>query len=209
MKPKSSDRPAAAPTSADEALLELVQRQSFGYFWDFAHPGSWMARDRGYSNGTVRNDLALGGTGFGIMAMIVAVERGWIARDDAVSRLLRMLAYLGKADSYQGVFPHFLDGATGKEMPLWDDNAGSDIVETSYLVAGFCVCQVFDRKSASENKLRAGIANLWENANWSCHTKDGGPIHWHLRPGRPQAQGRWLERMPDYLCASLVAHLSY
>jgi hypothetical protein len=205
MKHTPTHRPAAANGSADEALLELVQRQSFGYFWDFAHPGSGMAYDRGRSDGTVENDLlAVGGTGFGIMAMIVAVERGWIAREDAVSRLLKMLAYLRKADSYQGVFPHFLDGATGKEMPLWDDNAGSDIVETSYLVAGFlCARQYFDHKSAAENKLRAEISSLWENANWNCHTKDGGPIYWHLRPDglRHKVDG-WNECLITYVLAA-------
>ena len=206
MKPTPSHRPTAATGGgADEALLDLVQRQSFGYFLDFAHPESGMARDRGRSDGTVENDLlAVGGTGFGIMATIVAAERGWISRDDAVARLLKMLDYLGKADSYNGVFPHFLDGATGKEMPLWADNAGSDIVETSYLAAGFlCARQYFDRDNAAENKLRAGVASLWENVNWNCHTKDGSALHWHWTPdGLRQKVEGWNECLITYVLAA-------
>jgi hypothetical protein len=205
MNPTPSQRPAATGGGASEALLDLVQRQTFGYFWDFAHPESGMARDRGRSDGTAENDLlAVGGTGFGIMAMIVAVERGWITRDDAVARLLKMLGYLHKADSYNGVFPHFLDGATGKEMPLWDDNAGSDIVETSYLIAGFlCARQYFDRSSGPERKLRAEIASLWENADWKSHTEDGSALYWHLRPDglRHKIRG-WNECLLTYVLAA-------
>ena len=103
MKPTPSHRPTAATGGARRTPAGFwFSGRSFGYFWDFAHPESGMAHDRGRSDGTVENDLlAVGGTGFGIMAMIVAVERGWIARDDAVARLLKMLDYLGKADSYQ------------------------------------------------------------------------------------------------------------
>lgn len=162
----------------DEALLELVQRQTFRYFWDFAHAGSGMARDRGRSDGTVENDLlAVGGTGFGIMAMIAAAERGWISRDAAVDRLLKILSYLSKADSYNGVFPHFLDGATGKEVAFWADNAGGDLVETAYLVAGFlCARQYFYQNSGPETELRALIASLWESVNWNWHSKDGSAL---------------------------------
>ena len=104
----------------DDALLELVQRQTFGYFWDFAHPKSGMARDRSGPDGGGSSDLlAVGGTGFGIMAMIVAVERGWISRAEAVGRLLDMLDYLKAAEQYHGVFPHYLDGPTGKEVSFW------------------------------------------------------------------------------------------
>ncbi|MBI4723488.1 MAG: beta-glucosidase, partial [Rhodomicrobium sp.] len=84
---------------ADDALLELVQRQTFGYFWDYAHPSSGMARDRGRPDGTAGSDLvALGGTGFGIMAIIVAADRGWIARAEAAGRLLDILGFLSKAE---------------------------------------------------------------------------------------------------------------
>ncbi|MDR2473104.1 MAG: Ig-like domain-containing protein, partial [Tannerella sp.] len=65
------------PRIPDEELLDLVQRQTFRYFWEFGHPVSGMARERTTSNHTVTS----GGTGFGLMATVVAVERGFITRE--------------------------------------------------------------------------------------------------------------------------------
>ncbi len=194
-------------SAADEALLEAVQRQCFGYFWDFAHDPSGMARDRGRSDGTVENDLlAVGGTGFGIMAMIVAAERGWISRQDAVDRLHTILNFLGRAESYYGVFPHYLDGATAKEVSFWADNAGGDIVETSFLVAGFlCARQYFTGESASETALRARIGRLWENVKWNWHAQGTNALHWHWVPEqgvlRQKIRG-WNECLITYVLAA-------
>src|SRR4028119_1503379 len=96
---------------SDSALLELVQKQTFRYFWDFAHPVSGLARERSntaYDYGA--ETTTTGGTGFGIMAIIVAVERGWISRDTAVGHLLKMVGFLAKAERYHGVFPHWMNG---------------------------------------------------------------------------------------------------
>ncbi|MGO8843159.1 MAG: glucoamylase family protein, partial [Methyloceanibacter sp.] len=196
-----------ADGAADEALLDSVQRHSFGYLWDFAHRPSGMARDRGRSDGTVENDLlAVGGTGFGIMAMIVAVERGWILRQAAVDRLVTMLAYLDQAESYHGVFPHFLDGATGKEVSFWADNAGGDIVETSYLVAGFLSArQYFAAENRSEADLRERIARLWENVNWNWHAQDKSALYWHWVPTQKALKQRiegWNECLITYVLAA-------
>ncbi|MGH8721963.1 MAG: glucoamylase family protein, partial [Burkholderiales bacterium] len=118
---------------ADDALLDLVQRQTFRYFWDFAHPVSGLARER--SN--VRPDYGLetvttGGSGFGVMAILVAAERGWIGRQEARDRLLRIVRFLLKADSYHGILPHFLNGETGGTMPFTRKDDGGDLVETSF-----------------------------------------------------------------------------
>lgn len=109
-------RPAAL---SDSALLDLVQRQTFRYFWDFAHPVSGLARERsnesfGYGNEVVTT----GGSGFGIMAIIVATERKWIARDTAARFLLKMVKFLHKADAYHGVFPHWLNDLPAKPFLL-------------------------------------------------------------------------------------------
>ena len=157
--------PEARPRNlGDDALLDLVQRQTFRYFWDFAHPVSGLARER--SN--VRPDYGLetvttGGSGFGVMAIIVAVERGWIARDDALDRLLRMVRFLLRADSYHGILPHFLNGETGRTIPFTRKDDGGDLVETSFLIAGLlCARQYFDRDEPLESELRARIDRLWQ-----------------------------------------------
>ena len=69
------------PHISDDALLDLVQKQTFKYFWDFGHPVSGMARERNSSGDVVTS----GGTGFGIMAIVVAVNRQFISRQDGLT----------------------------------------------------------------------------------------------------------------------------
>src|SRR5262245_13055525 len=109
----------AAPGAAmlaelpDRELIDAVQRQTFRFFWEGAHSGSGLAPDRRATRDGPAHDLvATGGSGFGVMALIVAVERGWIARAEAVERLARMVDLLRRATCYHGVFPHFLNGHT-------------------------------------------------------------------------------------------------
>lgn len=169
----------------DDALLDLVQRQTLRYFWDFAHPACGLARER--SN--LRPEYGLevvttGGTGFGVMAIIVGVARGWIARDQAAQRLLTMVRFLLRADSYHGILPHFLHGDTGKTISFSRKDDGGDLVETAFLLAGLlCARQYFDRDADPENQLRARIGWLWEEAEWSWHTRDrSNVLYWHWSP---------------------------
>ena len=130
---------------SDAALLDLVQRQTLRYFWDFAHPVSGLARERSnvafdYGLETVTS----GGSGFGVMAIVAGVERGWIGRREAVARLLTSVRFLAKAASYHGVFPHFLNGETGRTIPFSRKDDGGDLVETSFLMMGLlCARQYF------------------------------------------------------------------
>src|SRR5579864_8640536 len=91
-------------------LLEIVQRQTFGFFWEGAHPVSALAPDRCTTRQNAIDDkVAIGGSGFGIMAIIVAVERGWVTREAALERLGRMLDLLIAATCYHGAFAHFVN----------------------------------------------------------------------------------------------------
>jgi hypothetical protein len=113
-KDMMSDRKNAALMQrhdiSDDDLMELVQRRTFDYFWDYAHPASGMARDRGGENDSGENILiALGASGGAVMAIIIAVERQWIERQEALQRLSQMLAFLESADCYRGAFPHYLN----------------------------------------------------------------------------------------------------
>src|SRR5580704_19366485 len=89
-------RPAdAADTSiavrknlSDSALLDLTEKQTIGYFWDFGDPVSGMARERSNASFNYGNEVVTtGGTGFGVMALIVGVERKWLGRDTVARRL--------------------------------------------------------------------------------------------------------------------------
>lgn len=169
----------------DSALLDTVQKQTFKYFWDFAHPVSGMARERsniayGYGDEVVTT----GGTGFGVMAIIVATDRKWITRDTAAKHLLRLVNFLLKADSYHGVFPHWMNGATGKTIPFSRKDDGADLVETSYLFEGLlCARQYFNQDNKIETQLRNKIGWLWNDIEWSWFTQGGqNVLYWHWSP---------------------------
>ena len=183
---KQPGKPIQRPVNVtDEALLDLVQKQTFRYFWDFAHPVSGMARERSNSNfGYGHETVTSGGTGFGIMSVIVATERKWISRDTAAKFLLKMVNFLLKADSYHGVFPHWLNGETGKTIPFSRKDDGADLVETSYLFQGLlCARQYFNADNRTEEELRNRIGWLWEGIEWNWFTKGGEEVlYWHWSP---------------------------
>jgi hypothetical protein len=204
-------KPAAARPAdlEDDALLELVQRQTFGYFWDFAHPVSGLARERSNAMyGYGAEVVATGGSGFGAMAILVAAERRWITRADALDRLLRMVKFLYKADSYHGVLPHFLNGETGRTVPFTRKDDGGDLVETSYLIAGLlCARQYFDRDDAKEKELRAWINSLWREVEWDWHTRGGlRVLYWHWSPNHGWSMNLeirgWNESLITYVLAA-------
>ncbi len=178
-------RAQTAPALTDSALVELTQKQTFRYFWDFAHPTSGLARERSNIAYSYGNEVVTtGGSGFGVMAIIVGTERKWITRDQAVERLLKMIRFLSKADSYHGIFPHWLNGETGKTIPFSRKDDGADLVETSYLFQGLlCARQYFNGSDRKEMELRNRINGLWNDAEWNWQTRgDLDLLYWHWSP---------------------------
>ena len=170
---------------SDTALLELVQKQTFNYFWAFAHPVSGMSRERSNTAYDYGDEVVTsGGTGFGVMSVVVAADRKWITRDTAAKFLLKMVKFLGKANAYHGVFPHWLNGATGTTIAFSRKDDGADLVETSYLMQGLlCARQYFNNNSNVENELRNRINGLWNDVEWNWFTKGGEDVlYWHWSP---------------------------
>ena len=211
------------PQPTDDELLDRAQRECLKFFWEFGHPVSFMARDRFVAGDAAQDDIVTsGGTGMGVMAIVVGVERGWIAREAAVDRLTKLLHFvLYTADHFHGVLPHFLSGTTGKVVKFGRKDDGGDIVETSFLVQGFLAArQYFDRDAADERLLRAMIDQLWHDVEWSWHARDGGnALTWHWSPNHGWALNHeihgWNECLityvlaassPDYPIASRAYH---
>ncbi len=169
------------PHIADEELLTLVQRQTFRYFWDFGHPVSGMARERSSSGDIVTT----GGTGFGIMAMIVAIKRQFIDRGAAVSRLLQITRFLkNNATPYHGAFAHWINGTTGRTQPFSEKDNGADLVETSFLFQGLLTARHYFRgENPDEKELRKLITELWEAVEWSWFRRNNEEVlYWHWSP---------------------------
>jgi hypothetical protein len=190
----------------DSALLDVVQRQTVRYFWDFGHPISGMARERSNVAYNYGNEVVTtGGTGFGVMALVVAANRGWIPRDSVAHRLLKMVKFLEKANSYHGVFPHWMDGATGRTIPFGRKDDGADLVETSFLFQGLlCVRQYFNR--SSETELRNRINWLWNDIEWNWFTRDGQEVlYWHWSPNNGWAMNFALKGYNETLITYILA----
>ena len=169
---------------SDSALLDLVQKQTFTYFWDFAHPVSGMARERTNTENYGHETVTTGGTGFGVMGLVVAVERGWVGRDTAARFLRKMVSFLLKADAYHGAFPHWMNGTTGKTIRFSRKDDGADLVETSFLLQGLLVArQYFQQDNPVENELRGKITRIWNDIEWNWFTNGGQEvIYWHWSP---------------------------
>lgn len=180
---------AAAPSPAvqattfdmsDDELLDMVQAYTFRYFWDFAHPVSGLARERNTSPNTV----TMGGSGFGVMAILVGIERGFISREQGLERLLLMTNFLAQADRFHGAFPHWMNGNTGATIPFSAQDNGGDLVETAFLVQGLLAARsYFDQEDASEALLRESITEIWEAVEWDWYRQNNqNVLSWHWSP---------------------------
>tara|TARA_R110002126_G_scaffold291587_1_gene453973 strand:+ start:9398 stop:10735 length:1338 start_codon:yes stop_codon:yes gene_type:complete len=160
-----------------EDLLELVQKTTFKYFWDFAEPNSGLARESSLDDLTV----TIGGSGFGISAFPIAVERGWITRGAAIERMDKILTFLEGAEKYHGAFSHWYYGDTGITREFSSLDNGGDLVETAFLVQGlFIVQQYFSGTTAEESAIRNRIDAIWKNIEWNWYVQPGeNVITWH------------------------------
>ena len=164
----------------DDQLLDMVQRYTFRYFWDHAHPHSGLSRERNTSNNTVTS----GGTGFGLMAIPVGIERGFITRQEGIQRILKMLQFLETADRFHGAWSHWLHGETGTTIPFSTYDNGGDIVETAYLAQGLLTIRnYFDGESTAEQEIVSLATTLWEGIEWEWYRRNGSSsIYWHWSP---------------------------
>ncbi len=164
----------------DELLLDMVQEATFRYFYDHAHPASGMARERNNSENTVTS----GGSGFGIMALLVGVERGFITRDQGIERMLKILNFLENADRFHGAWSHWINGNTGAVIPFSTKDNGGDLVETAFLAQGLLTArQYFDQETTNEQLISQKITYLWEGIEWDWYRRNNGNyLYWHWSP---------------------------
>lgn len=170
----------ALPEATDDALLDMTQEYTLRYFWDFRHPTSGLARERNTSGNTV----TMGGSGFGIMAWLVGIERGWLTREEVRDQLLTTLTFLEQADRFHGVWPHWMDGRNGNTIPFSANDDGGDLVETAFLAQGLLtVRQYFHGDTPAEDSIRQKATRLWEDIEWDWYQRPGeNVLTWHWSP---------------------------
>ncbi|MBR1878857.1 MAG: beta-glucosidase [Paludibacteraceae bacterium] len=193
------------PLISDDELLTLVQARTFRYFYDFAHPVSGLARERNSSSDVVTT----GGSGFGLAAFPVAVERGFITRTEALSHCTKVVDFLSnQAERFHGAYPHWLNGATGKAIAFSSKDNGADLVETAFLIEGLLVLrQYFSGASPEETALRDKITTIWEGVDWTWFQQDGQDmLYWHWSPDYEWAMNMpvrgWNEGLIVYVLAA-------
>ena len=190
----------------DDELLTMVQEGCFRYYWEGAHPNAGMAIEITPGD---QNLVAVGASGFGVMALIVGADRGFITREQAAQRLLKITRFLEGADRFHGAWPHFLDGRTGRVIPYfgrYDD--GGDLVETAFLMQGLLTARdYFDRDTLAESEIRGRITALWRGVEWDWYRREPTSdfLYWHWSPDHGWYIGHplvgWNETMIVYLLA--------
>lgn len=194
------------PPVSDEELLTLIQQQTFKYFWDFGHPVSGMARERNTSGDIVTS----GGSGFGIMSIIVGIERNFITRDEGLSRVDKILSFLESADRFHGAWSHWIDGSNGNVVPFSSNDNGGDLVETSFLIQGLLTMRQYLESSVpAENELISRINALWESVEWNWYTRDGEDVlYWHWSPDKEWIMNHQIKGYNECLITYLLASSS-
>jgi hypothetical protein len=193
------------PVISDSSLLQLVQQQTFKYFWDFGHPVSGLARERNSSGETVTT----GGSGFGIMALITGINRNFISRQHGLTRMQSIVNFLkNTAQKFHGAFPHWMNGSTGVVVPFSTYDNGADLVETSFMMMGLLTArQYFNGTDAIETSLRNDINQLYNGVEWDWFRQSGrNVLYWHWSPSdgfkiNMPIQG-WNECLVTYVLAA-------
>jgi hypothetical protein len=164
----------------DDELLTLVQKQSFKFFYDYAHPVSGMARER-FNSGDI---VTTGGSGFGVMALIVGMERGFITRSEGITRLDKIVHFLETCNRFHGAWSHWINGSNGNVIPFGDKDNGGDLVETAYMAQGLITMrQYLNPSNPVENDLISRITALYEGIEWDWYQRGGqNVLYWHWSP---------------------------
>lgn len=169
-------------TMSNDDWLDMVERATFKYFYDYAHPVSGLSRERLGSGETVTS----GGSGFGVMALLAGIHRGYITRQQGIERMLTILRFLNyKADRFHGAFSHWLNGTSGQVIPFSTYDNGGDLVETSYMIQGlFTVRQYFDQLTPDEDSIRVLSTKIIDEVEWDWYRRytNGNFLYWHWSP---------------------------
>lgn len=179
---------SATDTLSDDALMDTVQYRTFQYFWEGGEPYSGMARERYHIDNVYPAGgpevVTSGGSGFGIMAILSGIDRGYVTRQEGFQRMEKIVTFLEKADRFKGAYPHWWNGETGKVLPFGTKDNGGDLVETAFLMQGLlAVHQYYADGSQEEKALAARIDKLWREVDWNFYRQNGqNVLYWHWSP---------------------------
>ena len=195
---------------SDDALMDTVQRRTFNYFWEGAEPNSGLARERIHMDGVYlendRNVVTSGGSGFGIMAILAGIDRGYVTPEEGLQRMEKIVTFLETADRFHGAYPHWWYGDTGKVKPFGRKDNGGDLVETAFIMqALLSVHQYYINGNEQEKALAARIDKLWREVDGTSIAGTAGM--YSTGTGARNTVGRWTSPYTDTTNASSCIYL--
>jgi hypothetical protein len=175
-----------------DAELAPLQRAAFQYFIDETNPANGLVRDKNAPGWPA----SIAATGLALLAYPVAVERGYMARSDAIRLILATLRFFWNspqgretdATGYRGFYYHFLDFDTGRRA--WRCELST--IDTAFLLAGALgAASYFNGDSKDEQEIRALADALYRRVDWRWATNKGDTLTMGWKPGRGFLKHRW------------------
>ena len=196
----------------DDQIIEMTQKDALKYFWDYAESNSKLARERYHTDnpGQDASVVTTGGSGFGLMTVLVGIDKGYVARTDGVSRLKTALDFLGNASRFHGAWPHWMDGNSGGVIPFGTKDNGGDLVETSFLAQSLIsIREYFKNGTADEKAIATKADTLWKGIEYDWYTKGGeNTLYWHWSPNYNWDMNFKLEGYNECLITYILAAAS-
>lgn len=172
-------------TADDEKLLDDLQRRGLQFFLDASDPVTGLMSDRAKADGSKPGDVAsIASVGFGLTAICIGEERGWIEKQEAYDRCYRVLRFLrDKAPHHHGHFYHFMKMATGERA--W--NCEISNIDTALLMAGV----IMVRQHFADTELASLANELYERVEWGFLMQPDGTLSMGWTPERGFIKAKW------------------
>jgi hypothetical protein len=194
--PAKSDVPSTVLSQEEDAFLDELEKASYLFFWEQAHPATGLIKDRCNTRATDTGIVAsIAGTGFGLTALCIAQQRGWVSLSDSRERALTVLRFLWKKmPTHRGFFFHFANIVTGER--IWDAEVSS--VDTAILLCGVLTC----RQHFHHVEINRLASDIFNRVDWTWLSEDTSllPHGWTPEIGfLPYRWDLYSEQMMMYL----------
>ena len=156
-----------------KTVMDEWQRKNFSFFFEGAS-STGMALE-GNDRGDV---ITIGGSGFGVMAIIVGTERSWITREQSTTQMQKIVRFLGKAERFKGAWSHWYN-PDGTAHPFGDQEKTGDLIETAFMMAGLLAAgEYYTGTSAVEKEIRDSVASFWKTIDWRFYAGTDNALNW-------------------------------
>lgn len=182
----------------DYSFLDELERASFLFFRECAHPTTGLVKDRDKAAGAASFRVAsIAATGFGLSAWCLADQRGWVTSAQARDYVLKTLRFIAREfPNERGFYFHFVDWETGARE--WNSELSS--IDTALLLCGVLTCRAY----FADAEIRALATEIYDRADFDWMRNGGATLTHGWKPESGFLNSRWnsyCELMMLYLLA--------